>query len=127
MTAPATKTIPIRTPFALTGQATDPDGDPLVYIWEQNDRGGAAGTAARQPDQDRRPAVPDLRAVRPGDPGRHAADRSPGENLATSDPTRVFPDMAQILADNTNANDGHLPADAAQAGHRRRDQRARSR
>ena len=35
---------------------------------------------------------------------------SPGENLATSSPTRVFPDMAQILANNTNAIDGTCPA-----------------
>ena len=45
MTAPAQYTIPLRTPFALTGSATDADGDPLVTSWEQNDRGAAAGTA----------------------------------------------------------------------------------
>ena len=41
VTAPAAYTIPLRTPFALTGSATDADGDPLIYSWEQNDRGGA--------------------------------------------------------------------------------------
>ena len=45
VTAPAQYTIPIRTPFALTGSATDADGDPLTYMWEQVDRGGAQGTA----------------------------------------------------------------------------------
>ena len=28
---------------------------------------------------------------------------SPGENLAGTDPSRTFPDLAQILAGNTNA------------------------
>ena len=43
---------------------------------------------------------------------------SPGENDPTADPTRVFPDLAQILANNTNAATGDCPngpppADAA--------------
>ena len=42
--APA-HTIPARTPFALTGGATDADGDTVSYLWEQNDRGGSTGTA----------------------------------------------------------------------------------
>ena len=34
---------------------------------------------------------------------------SPGENATGPDPTRVFPDMAQIVAGHTNAETGECP------------------
>ena len=44
--AGADYTIPLSTPFILTGSATDAGGGSLTYAWEQNDDGGANTAAA---------------------------------------------------------------------------------
>lgn len=44
--AGADYTIPLSTPFILTGSATDAGGGSLNYAWEQNDDGGANTDAA---------------------------------------------------------------------------------
>jgi hypothetical protein len=109
VTAPAPVTIPIRTPFALTGQATDPDGDPMTVIWEQNDRGGGAGSALLLSTKADGP----LFAMFPKSGIISETDtllyHSPGQNHIGSDPTRVFPDLQQILDNNTNAETGSCP------------------
>ncbi|HEX7255672.1 MAG TPA: M12 family metallo-peptidase [Gaiellaceae bacterium] len=109
VSVPAGFTIPLRTPFALTGSAVDPEGDPLVYSWEQNDRGGTAGTSLLNNVKTNGP----LFAMHPKSAQVSAADtllyNSPGENHLTTSPTRVFPDLEQILANNTNADTGTCP------------------
>jgi hypothetical protein len=116
VTAPTSFTIPYRTPFALTGSATDPDaGDTLTYMWEQDDPGAGAGTALVSPTKTNGPLFRQFgeRLEQPPydpnaypDGGEYVA---PGENALTTDPTRVFPDMAQVLANNTNAETGDCP------------------
>ncbi|WP_248583319.1 reprolysin-like metallopeptidase [Nocardioides sp. InS609-2] len=110
VTAPADKTLPMRTPFALTGSGTDGDGDPLLYLWEQNDdASGTAGTALVSNTKIDGP----LFRVFGKEAKVSAADSlltpSPGENLADGSPTRVFPDLAQVLSGNTNAATGVCP------------------
>jgi hypothetical protein len=107
-TAPA-YTIPLRTPFALTGSATDADGDVLTYMWEQNDRGGATGTALVNNVKVNGPLFRQFGTAANVSATDTLLTPSPGLNAVTTDPTRVFPDMGQILANNTNAVTGTCP------------------
>jgi hypothetical protein len=68
-------TIPQTTPFTLTATGSDPNGEPLVYIWEQMD----VGTAA-PPNTDN---------------GNRAIFRS--FNVSSS-PSRTFPRLSDVLA-----------------------------
>jgi hypothetical protein len=110
VTAPGQFTIPLRTPFALTGSATDADRDTLTYMWEQNDRGGTAGTALTNNTKTDGPLFRQFGTALQQPPYDPVQYNSPGENAVDTDPTRVFPDMAQILANNTNAETGTCPA-----------------
>lgn len=102
-------TIPVRTPFALTGSANDADGDLLTYMWEQNDRGAATGTGLISNTKLNGPLFRQFGTRAIVTSTATLQYNSPGENRTTSDPTRVFPDMAQILANNTNAETGACP------------------
>lgn len=72
-------TIPISTPFALTGSATDPEGDPLTYQWEQNDNATTSGANSVA-----------------------SPTKATGPNwlsfLPTSSPTRTFPKLSTLQA-----------------------------
>jgi len=70
--------IPHSTPFELTAIGTDPDGDPLTYLWEQADIGPA------------------------GDPNNPTGNAAIFRSWpATSSPTRVFPRLQNLINNNT--------------------------
>jgi hypothetical protein len=72
-------TIPITTPFALTGSATDPENDPITYNWEQNDNATTSGANSVA-----------------------SPTKLTGPNWltfpSTASPTRTFPRLSTILA-----------------------------
>jgi Metallo-peptidase family M12B Reprolysin-like/IPT/TIG domain len=76
VSAGAVHTIPKQTPFTLTGSATDADGDPLTYLWEEFDLGTAA------------PPNTDVSAIRP-------IFRT---FVPLTVPSRTFPRLADLLA-----------------------------
>lgn len=102
----AAYTIPARTPFALTAVASDADGDALTYSWEQNDRG--AGKALLDNTKRNGPLFRQFHTASKAAP-YSTSYSPPGQNVSSATPTRVFPDMAQIVANNTNAVTGACP------------------
>ena len=73
-------TIPISTPFLLTGSATDADpGDVLTYCWEQNDD-GVGQTGANSVAYAAKPTGPNWLSFSP-----------------TTSPTRLMPRLSTIL------------------------------
>lgn len=113
VSAPASYVIPVRTPFALTGSASNVDGDPMTYMWEQNDRAASTGTGLLSNAKLNGPLFRQF-GVRAVVSDSDALEyQSPGENQVSSSPTRVFPDLAQILSNNTNAAGGACPVAAS--------------
>jgi len=80
-------TIPVNTPFTMTGAATDPDGDPLTYAWDQWDL-GPAGPPPPLPDY---VVPPHFRSF-----------------TATESPSRTFPRIYDIV-NNVNTIGEILP------------------
>jgi hypothetical protein len=109
VTTAASYSIPFQTPFALTGSATDPNGDTLTYLWEQTDRGAATGTSLINNTKANGPLFRQFGTAAIVSASNTLLYNSPGENHVTTNPTRVFPDLAQILVNNTNAETGVCP------------------
>ena len=110
VTAPADKTIPIRTPFTLTGSGSDVDGDPLTFLWEQNDVGSELqGTSLVSNTKTAGPLFRVFGTYADVSQDESLISPSPDENLADGNPSRTFPDLEQILVDNTNAETGACP------------------
>ncbi|UGS23829.1 zinc-dependent metalloprotease [Flavobacterium channae] len=77
-------TIPLSTPFVLTGSATDAGGaSGLTYTWEQNDDAGS-NTGANSPASPTKTTGPNFVCY-----------------PASTSPTRYFPIMSSILAGST--------------------------
>ncbi len=105
VTAPESKTIPVRTPFQLTASGTDPDGDQLTYVWEQNNNGDF-GRGLRDPNKLNGPLFRIFGTAADLTWDQAHSYYSGAQNAAQPTPTRVFPDMAQILRGTTNARTG---------------------
>lgn len=75
-------TIPMLTPFVLTGSATDPDGDAVTYNWEQNDSSQNLGaTGEYSSAHPTKPIGPNWLSF-----------------TSSSSPTKYFPQLSTILA-----------------------------
>ncbi|MBM7507654.1 hypothetical protein JOE61_001468 [Nocardioides salarius] len=101
------RVIPARTPFELSGRATDEDGDDLTFLWEQDNTGlGTALTSNRKIFGPLFRVFSDNAVVT-----NEAAllSPSPGQNSADSSAKRSFPDLRQVMRGATNAKTGACP------------------
>lgn len=98
---PTAYNIPISTPFRLTANASDINGDALTYSWEQMD-GGAAVT------------LTNITTPTPGRNAVPAATTTAGPmfraKLPTTSPTRLFPELDAIQRGRDYATGERLPS-----------------
>lgn len=77
-------TIPRSTPFILTGTATDADGNPITYCWEQIDNASNTQTGSNSAASATKATGPNWRSYDP-----------------TTSPSRYFPPLARVIANQT--------------------------
>ncbi|MCB9316813.1 MAG: T9SS type A sorting domain-containing protein [Lewinellaceae bacterium] len=92
--------IPVSTPFALTGVASDPDGDALSYCWEQFDTGPE--TPLGQPIG----TAPLFRSYLPASTPTRSFPRIQTIINNASSPTEYLPDYSRVLNFWFTARDG---------------------
>ncbi len=89
-------TIPISTPFMLTGSATDAGGaSGLTYCWEQYDTMGGAQTGAASAASPTKATGPNFRSYSP-----------------TTSPTRYFPNLTSVFNGSTTTNGSNIIVEA---------------
>ena len=94
--------VPKSTPFVLTGNATDPNGDVLTYLWEQMDN-----EASTQPPVATATGGPNFRSYDPTtNPSRYFPSLS---LLATNGPFtwEVLPSVARVMDFRLTVKDNH--------------------
>jgi uncharacterized repeat protein (TIGR01451 family) len=109
VSTPTSFTIPYRTPFKLTGSATDADGDALTYSWEQNDP-SPTQVNLTSPTKTAGPLFRQFSTALNSAAYTGTNYNTGGFNHPTTDPSRTFPDLPQIVANNTNADTGDCPS-----------------
>ncbi|WP_426278226.1 reprolysin-like metallopeptidase [Chryseobacterium sp. S-02] len=87
--------IPKGTPFMLTGNGTDANGDSLTYIWEQMDNASSSQTGASSAASATKATGPTFRSWAP-----------------QTTPTRYFPRMASVLAGATTTAGSEITVEA---------------
>jgi hypothetical protein len=109
VTAPSNKSLPLRTPFSLTGSATDAEQSTL-YLWFEQNNIGSTGIANLNQTKGSGPLFAMFPFSAQITDAAALISPSPGQNsIPANNPTRVFPDMGQIISNNTNADTGTCP------------------
>ncbi len=96
---PDTLAIPSQTPFVLSASATDPDGDAVVYNWEQYDLGPATELGTRLG------AAPLFRSVPPDTSGTRYLPNFASVRDGEIDPEELLPESERDLTFRLTARD----------------------